>query len=132
MIAACGMNCGICIAYLREKKPCSGCNGTNVNKTLHCIQCVIKNCQLISESKNGFCYECSKFPCLRLQQLDKRYRTKYNMSMIDNLNMIKSDGMQKFLENEKKRWTCTNCGGVICVHKSFCISCKSTLSGQKT
>jgi hypothetical protein len=26
LIAACGMNCGLCIGYLREKKPCSGCS----------------------------------------------------------------------------------------------------------
>jgi hypothetical protein len=25
MIAPCGMNCGICIGHLREKRPCGGC-----------------------------------------------------------------------------------------------------------
>jgi hypothetical protein len=25
MIAPCGMNCGLCIGHLREKKPCGGC-----------------------------------------------------------------------------------------------------------
>ena len=25
LIAACGMNCGLCIGFLREKKPCGGC-----------------------------------------------------------------------------------------------------------
>ena len=25
LIAPCGMNCGICIGYLKEKKPCGDC-----------------------------------------------------------------------------------------------------------
>ena len=31
----------------------------------------------------------SDFPCRRLKELDKRYHTRYHMSIIDNLNYIK-------------------------------------------
>jgi len=36
LIAPCGMNCGICLAYLREKKKCPGCNGSNEDKQVYC------------------------------------------------------------------------------------------------
>jgi hypothetical protein len=58
-----------------------------------------------------------------LKHLDKRYRTKYEMSMIENLGNIKNFGIRKFLKNEDVRWTCSQCGGTICVHKKYCIDC---------
>jgi hypothetical protein len=58
-----------------------------------------------------------------MKHLDKRYRTNYNMSMIENLENIKEFGIRTFLRAEKKKWTCSECGGTICVHKGFCYSC---------
>jgi hypothetical protein len=128
LIAACGMNCGLCIGYLREKKPCGGCfKKDDLNKPNVCRSCAIVNCELLSKTESGFCYDCDKFPCSRLKQLDKRYRTKYSMSMLDNLNFIKANGMEKFLENEQKRWTCDVCGSGISVHRDFCLNCKTEL-----
>lgn len=36
--------------------------------------------------------------------MDKRYRTKYHMSMIENLDYIKEFGMEKFLTKEGGKW----------------------------
>jgi predicted amidophosphoribosyltransferase len=47
--------------------------------------------------------------------------------MIDNLNFIKENGMDRFLENEQKRWTCDVCGSGISVHRDFCLNCKTEL-----
>ena len=76
LIAPCGMNCGICMAYLREKNKCPGCNGSNEDKPVYCVKCRIKNCEIIKNNRSGFCFECEKYPCSRLKQLDKRYKTK--------------------------------------------------------
>lgn len=122
LIAPCGMNCGICLAYLRDKNRCEGCNSDNQYKPASCISCILKNCEVIANNKSKLCYECEKYPCKRLKQLDKRYRLKYNMSMLDNLKFIKERGMDEFLINEKIRWTCKECGGVICVHRG-CLKC---------
>lgn len=73
--------------------------------------------------KGDFCYSCEISPCKRLNKLDERYRSKYNMSMVENLEYIRDNGMDDFLESEDKRWTCTDCGGTICVHKGYCDSC---------
>jgi hypothetical protein len=128
LIAACGMNCGTCIGYLREKKPCGGCfKKDDLNKPNVCRSCAIVNCAFLTKTESGFCSDCEKFPCSRLKQLDKRYRTKYSMSMIDNLIFIRMNGMERFLENEQKRWTCAVCGSGISVHRDYCLNCKTEL-----
>jgi hypothetical protein len=113
MIAPCGMNCIICSAYLRERKPCPGCNGDDVNKPQDCVQCSIKNCDEMKDHEPKFCFVCDRLPCTRLRQLDKRYRTKHGMSMIENLESIKQLGLEGFVTREKDRWKCPECGGVI-------------------
>lgn len=128
LIAPCGMNCGVCIAYLREKNRCPGCRGTNDNKPITRLRCKIKTCEVFKNGKVKFCYHCDNFPCDNLNRLDKRYRTKYNMSMIENLEYIKNFGTKKFLKNEKLRWTCPKCGGTICVHKGYCLDCEKKIN----
>jgi len=123
LIAPCGMNCGICMVYLREKNKCPGCRGTDTDKPVTRVRCKIKNCKNFRNGRAKFCFECGDFPCDNLKHLDKRYRTKYNMSMIENLENIKDFGIRKFLKNEDVRWTCPHCGGTICVHKGYCIDC---------
>jgi hypothetical protein len=127
LIAPCGMNCAICMGYLlRKKNKCPGCRGENTNKTASCANCRIINCVNLKENKLKFCYACKKFPCLRMKQLDKRYRTKYSMSMLENLENIKKTGIKKFIINERSRWACPECKGIICVHRPECQTC-----GQK-
>ena len=125
LIAPCGMNCGICIGYLREKKPCGGCfNPDSDSKPKHCSSCVIVNCDILKKTKSKFCSEkCKKYPCARLRRLDKRYRTNYGMSMIENLDYIQNYGLKKFLMNEENRWNCPECGEIISVHRKICSNC---------
>lgn len=94
-------------------------------KTKESDSCIIKNCPVIQSNESGFCFECDKFPCRRLKQLDKRYQTKYRMSMLGNLEHIKQFGMYSFLRNEEKKWTCQECGSFVCVHRTFCLVCKT-------
>ncbi len=80
-------------------------------------------CELLGNGIVRFCYECAQFPCKRLKALDRRYRTKYHMSMIENLTYIKEKGMGCFLQKEADKWRCPECGGVICCHNGLCMSC---------
>ncbi len=123
LIAPCGMNCRICLGYLRDKNKCAGCHRDDTDKSLSRVRCIIRNCETIKTSQSGFCYECPKYPCRRLKQLDKRYRTKYAMSMIENLEFIRERGLRAFEAKEDERWRCRKCGGVICVHRHFCFTC---------
>ena len=123
LIAPCGMNCGICMAHLREKNSCPGCRGADTDKPVTRVRCKIKTCEYFQNGKAKFCFECEKFPCNILNHLDVRYQTKYRMSMIKNLENIRNIGIRRFLKDEKVRWTCTRCNGTICVHKGYCVEC---------
>jgi len=125
LIAPCGMNCAVCMGrLLRDKNKCPGCRENNINKSRNCVKCVIVNCGNLKKIGSKYCSEeCNYFPCKRLIDLDKRYRTKYNMSMLENLKNIKELGIRRFVKNEKDRWSCRECGGIICVHRGYCIEC---------
>lgn len=123
LIAPCGMNCRLCLGYQREKNHCGGCRGDNASMPASCLKCIIRNCPVIQSNASGMCYECESFPCRRLKQLDKRYRTKYQMSMLENLEGIRLHGMEAFLLREESRWTCAKCGGIVCVHRTACPTC---------
>ena len=123
LIAPCGMNCGICMAYLRAKNRCPGCRINVVNKAVSRVKCKIKNCAAIQKGKLRYCFECGDFPCSNIKKLDKRYRTRYGMSMIENLENIRELGIRSFVRNEKVRWACSECGGTVCVHKGYCYTC---------
>lgn len=123
-IAPCGMNCNLCIAYLREKNKCPGCREMDAYESSYGRKCIIRSCDVLKENKMNFCSDkCDKYPCRRLRNLDKRYKTKYGMSMIENLRAIQTAGIRTFMKNETSRWTCSHCGGTICVHRGDCYSC---------
>ena len=123
MIAPCGMNCALCIGHLREKRRCPGCNDPRDElKPGHCKTCSIKDCKATG-SPNKYCFKCDQFPCHRLKQLDKRYRLKYGMSMIENLMYIKEFGIRRFVAQEKVRWSCPACDATLCVHREDCAKC---------
>ncbi|MBZ5671254.1 MAG: DUF3795 domain-containing protein [Acidobacteriia bacterium] len=124
LIAPCGMNCRLCIAYNRDKKACPGCRGDDGVKSKTRVTCRIKTCEKIVHGGIKYCFGCDTFPCARLNHLDKRYRAKYDMSMVDNLENIRQFGVRQFIRNEKTRWTCPECGETICVHKRRCLFCE--------
>jgi hypothetical protein len=110
LIAPCGMDCGLCFNYLRAENKCPGCfSGRKVSGA--CIKCGIK---LSQKRKGAYCYECDEYPCERLQRLDKRYKEKYGMSEIENLNTINEKGIDFLIKREEKKWA--NSEGTFCVH----------------
>lgn len=123
LIAPCGMDCRLCRAYGRERKPCPGCRGDNVLKSIACVTCKIKNCKKLARDGLKFCFRCDEFPCAPVRHLDNRYRTNYGMSPIENLAGIKRLGIRRFVTSENDRWACRECGGMLCVHKAQCPSC---------
>jgi hypothetical protein len=124
LVAPCGMNCRVCLAYLRNNNRCNGCRIEDPNKKKSSVQCVIKNCSLLAGTASNFCYDCEKYPCKRLKDLDKRYRTKYHTSFLENLGSIKTNGIEAFVKNEYDKWRCPTCGGTICIHRGFCLDCQ--------
>jgi ssDNA-binding Zn-finger/Zn-ribbon topoisomerase 1 len=95
----------------------------------------------IAEETNGknyksykYCFEKVEVPKLEYDdkqgikvkksgETDKRYSTKYGMSMFENLAFIKENGLENFLKLEEKKWTCPNCGSGLSVHRDNCLIC---------
>src|SRR5512147_2184690 len=123
LMAPCGMNCGVCLGYLRQKNHCSGCRTRQVDDRKTRVQCTIANCSHLAETESGFCYECKKYPCKRMKQLEKRYSTKYKTSLAGNLEKIKQMGLEAFAGSEYEKWLCPHCGGTVCIHRGYCWTC---------
>ena len=121
-IAPCGVNCDICLGFQREKDKCVGCNNEG-NKPNHCMNCSIVFCLEKKGNIHELCYKCNKFPCRRIKDLDKRYKTKYGESVIENLNKISESGIRVFIQAEKIKWKCEGCGKLVCVHREYCLYC---------
>jgi hypothetical protein len=136
LIAPCGMNCALCSAYLaREydlKKQgisrgyCEGCRPRGKNCAF-----MKQSCERLGNGLVKYCYECTEYPCRRLRHLDKRYRTNYRMSMIENLEFIREHGIRKFIKKDEEKWRCPSCGGTISCHGGLCFQCQVSQLKEK-
>jgi len=128
LIAPCGMNCGVSSGYLASKYDvrskgirmpyCTGCRPRDKKCAF-----LKKRCNLLLGGQVQYCYECKDYPCENLNKIDKRYRTLFRMSMIENLKYIRAKGVRQFLLQEEERWKCPECGEVICCHNGICFNC---------
>ncbi len=118
LIAPCGIDCGVCMARLREKNPCLGCR--DIEKKPYVRTCVLRTC---AERKGDSCVACPKPYCPRLRRLDKRYREHYGTSPIANIAFMKANGKRAFVENEKTKWACRRCGSLLSMHRAACPRC---------
>ena len=129
LIAPCGMNCGICSNYLAYKNNikgrgfpnCIGCRPRNKQCAFLKKRC--KDDLKLLKGEIEFCFECCYYPCEYLTRLDKRYREKYGMSMIDNLNEIKNRGINFFIKNQETEYKCRKCNNLISIHSKKCFVC---------
>ncbi len=122
-VAPCGVICDICLGFQRKNKnKCVGCNNIGY-KPHHCEVCSIKGCPEKNGNEKLLCNECAKFPCERIKKLDKRYRTEYGESVIQNLQTISRIGIDSFIKQEEVKWKCSQCGNLLCVHRELCLVC---------
>ena len=123
IIAPCGIDCSLCRAYIRDRKPCPGCRGGDSNKSNACLTCVIKNCEELAAGRHQFCSSCAKYPCAELRHLEARYQTRYGVSVIENLARVQAIGVKHFVAEEATKWSCLKCGSHLCMHAPQCINC---------
>ncbi len=130
MIAPCGLDCNLCSQAHKKKHACPGCMGSDENKPAFCSQgCPIVRCSERAAHHYRFCDECSHFPCSHLTEIEQRYGSQYVLqeSPLHNLRTIREKGILFFLQEEKKQWTCPECGGVISVHNGICSQCRKSV-----
>jgi hypothetical protein len=126
LIAPCGMNCAICSKYLSyinnlKRSQCIGCRPSNKSCDYLFAKCTGVN---DSQNKNSvFCYECNQYPCKQIKRMDDRYRKNYRMSVKDNLNQIKNQGISIFTQDQNNKYRCSKCGGLVSIHNRKCFNC---------
>jgi len=124
----CGFYCGTCRHYLarakgrlKEKNLKHGCKGCRVQDK-NCAW-VKKGCESLRKKRIAFCYECEAFPCANLEKLHQRHVRDDNVSLLDNLERIRTVGAQQWLAEQQERWRCPGCGGSVCVMDRQCYDC---------
>lgn len=126
-IAPCGIFCKTCVGYFgytmsgeKRKHICRGCRIDNKKCAF-----IKQHCEKIYQGVVEFCFQCDDFPCIHLRNIDNRYREKYHMSLIENLECIRDFGTIKFLEQKQQKYECVDCGELKCVHTGICYHCES-------
>ncbi len=129
LIASCGMNCGVCVAYLnfshgtkkgKYKVQCKGCRP----RDKHCAF-FKQRCNLLKNKKVEFCFECKDFPCKQLLKFDEKYKKRgWDVSFSENNKRIKKVGLKKFIKEQENKFQCSKCGGTISVHDNKCYDCQ--------
>ena len=107
VIAACGLDCGLCPRYYTVgSSRCPGCAGPDfIHKHPTCsfITCCVKRKNL------EVCSECSDFPCSKFKSDEEYQQLKESSSyppakkIMPNLLFIKEYGIEKFMEQQKRR-----------------------------
>ena len=91
-IPACGVFCGGCPTFTREKNPCPG---AEINRK-RCESCT--TFYLCCKDKNiSHCFQCTDFPCKKFKAFSKRW-LKYGQDFIVNQKLLKDRGIDGFLE----------------------------------
>ncbi|MDE6961897.1 MAG: DUF3795 domain-containing protein [Lachnospiraceae bacterium] len=125
MFAPCGMNCMVCYKHCYHKKPCAGCLNSDQGKPEHCRRCRIKDC--VQAKGVGYCFACTEYPCHQIKNLEKSYKKRYETSLMENSKVVKERGIEAFLRQQRERYLCPGCGGVISLHDAECSECQYML-----
>jgi hypothetical protein len=94
LAAPCGLLCGICSVY--KEGNCPGCREIEGKCPLLHQACDTYAC--VKSRDIDFCYECSDFPCVKIQPaLDKADALPHNIKVF-NLCYMKQHGLAKWKE----------------------------------
>lgn len=116
LVAACGIDCGICELYLSRDNqeiknhlisvgipekilPCDGCNNIDGKCPILPTKCATYECA--KEKGVTFCSECEEFPCMYFAPTLDKANTPHNVKVF-NLCTIKKEGVENFVQKSSK------------------------------
>jgi len=136
----CGIYCGACenvdakkrgqLAELakRAEKPveqldCDGCKSEVITQC--CVNCKIRACAV--ERGYETCVECAECPCGHFEPFKKGDFYPLYVLMMNNLKTTKRTGLDAWLKERKKRWSCADCGTPFWWYQKTCDDCGAKL-----
>jgi hypothetical protein len=136
LLGICGVYCGACTTYRayndndqalvewevkmgipRDEIYCKGCTSKLVNEW--CSNCEFRKCT--SKREITYCFECEDFPCRKL--IDYSKTRPHRTLGLKNLKQLIELGIQEWLEQQRKRWTCCHCGKELHWYSEKCPDC---------
>ena len=141
LLAPCGLYCGVCSIYIAHREnnlkfkekllpiyrafaksvddiACTGCLSEGIIFPV-CRICSIKNCCNNKEIEG--CHQCNEFPCKFINNFPIPVGKKVILRAIP---FWRENGTEKFVEQEKKRYRCPNCGNPLFRGAKRCNKCK--------
>ena len=128
-MTGCGLYCGACssmVAYDNgvapseagnlPDDPCPGCGSPEMQ------DCEFLVCN--KEHNVECCAFCSEFPCSMILKF-KEDEWPHHIEVIDNLNRIREIGADAWLAEQKKVWSCPECGTRTHWYQTECIICNA-------
>ncbi|UCC19244.1 MAG: DUF3795 domain-containing protein [Promethearchaeota archaeon] len=137
----CGLYCGACfvmIAFKQNRDDCIPKEWINQisDKDLKCYGCksdeIFENCQKCgirkcARTKNiEFCSECSDYPCEKIKYIQSFNLAHHNVAF-NTLKTIEKIGVEPWLNQQEKRWLCSNCGSPFSWYEENCFQCGTEL-----
>jgi hypothetical protein len=105
-----------------EQLRCHGCKSA-IN-SVFCADCDIKHCA--QDKGAGYCFECSEFPCSRLTSFRHDEHAHHSV-VLQNQEAIRSQGADRWLEQQRQRWSCPVCGARFSWYDMECAACGGPL-----
>ena len=141
--AVCGLYCPGCTVFIASQEDparlkfladMSGitseemrCNGCRSDKRIpYCDNCKLYPCA--QEKGIDFCGECDEYPCEDLKEFQSL--APHRLELWKAHEEIVKDGYEKWMENMKEHYSCSQCGNINSAYDFKCRSCGSEPSSQ--
>jgi len=101
-----------------EELPCQGCDADYQS-----------NCEFVTCNKRHgteSCAFCPEFPCAMLVKF-KDDEWEHHQSVLDNLRRIKEIGIEAWVREQQKLWSCPDCGARAIWYQETCAQCGKAL-----
>ena len=111
-----------------EAEQCFGCKS---KKPIgFCATCGIKACAI--EKEFEFCNECAELnTCDLMSQFVANEQYPYGKCVIKNMENIRVEGLQKWLQDQEKRWRCPDCGSTYSWYHRTCPQCGQAVANYQ-
>ncbi len=140
---ACGLYCGACdvlrandtgsveaLAKQWGMDPddliCRGCQTDTI--AVFCRDCIFRDC---TRSRGiAHCSECDEFPCDALVRF-RNDAAPHHSAVLHNSEQMREVGVERWLEDQRVRWSCPSCHASFCWEDTTCAGCGSMLRDSR-